>query len=131
MADVTLSSRCTSLDQAHGTCRLSGMACPFAAEQKFSNCPDCTFLAQVVMAPDEFHILLDPTHTPARGTLPLKKCRTMEYRRNAAGVHLSALLQSAEEPLLDTAYAPDGGVEYHCPQTDVRFAWKSGKFIPL
>jgi len=52
--------------------------------------------------------------------------------RHTAKFHVNAILDSlADEALLHAAWNLDGSVEFHCPATDVRFLWRSGKFIPL
>ena len=55
MADTTISNPCSSYDAPSGTCHLTGAACPFRRAPR--ECPDCSFVARVVMAPDEFQVL--------------------------------------------------------------------------
>lgn len=131
MADVTHSNTCSSLDPATGTCRLTGAPCPFLRSSP-RDCPDSTFVARVSMPPDEFVVLLNAERRPALGTLTVVKCRRPEFHHGAAGVHVNAVLESpGDGALLSATWRMDGGVEYRCDATDVRFLWRNGKFIPL
>ncbi len=131
MADITLSDTCTSLDPATKRCTFTGKECPFAAKGNYRECLDATFRAEVVMAPDEFHVLLDCNHQPTVGTLPIKRCRVLETHK-AAGVHVNAILTTVgREALLEMKHHPDGRVEYHCEKTEVALQWRNGKFSPV
>lgn len=131
MADVSLSKICSSLDAAGGLCRLNGLKCPFASGG-YEACADSTFVARVSMPPDEFVVLLNAQHEPALGTLAVVKCRRPEYYFGVAGVHVNVVLESpGDGSLLQANWQMDGSVEFSCPASDIRFLWRSGKFIPL
>ena len=130
MSDVTISKKCSSFEAQTGNCFLSGRACPFANDQR--ECPDCSFVAHVSMAPDEFHVLVDAEHRPTRGTLPIRKCRTIEVRQNVAGAHVNSILDcTAGEELLDVTYQTDGRVQYNCRKSEAALVWRDGKFTPV
>ena len=130
MADVTLSQICSSLDGATLTCRLNGQKCPYA-NGHYPSCGDSTFAARVSMPPDEFVVLLNSQNEPALGTLAVIKCRRPEFHLAAAGVHVNVILESpGDGSLLEATWQIDGGVEFFCPASEVRFIWRNGKFIP-
>ena len=131
MADVSRSKTCSSLDVGAGTCRLNGFACPFA-RGGYEQCADSTFMARVSMPPDEFGVLLNAAGEPSLGTLSVIKCRRPEYYQGAAGVHVNVVLESpGDGALLQATWQLDGTVEYYCAESDVRFLWRGGKFIPI
>ncbi|HYE18438.1 MAG TPA: hypothetical protein VEA69_08335 [Tepidisphaeraceae bacterium] len=132
MADVTVSTRCTSFEPDGQICRLTGAACPMAGARSFRECDDSTYLAHVSMPPDEFQVLLSAAGRPAVGSLMVRRCRRPELHQGAVGVHVNAVLESAgDEAMLRAEWKMDGSVEYTCPATGVRMEWREGKFIPL
>lgn len=129
MADTTISNQCSSFDAPTGRCYVTGAACPFRRD--FAQCPDCSFVARVVMAPDEFQVLLNGEHRPTLGTLKVVRCRTPEIHRHVAGVCTSALFSAAgDDAFLDVTWGEDH-VDYSCPHEGVAFRWKDGRFMPL
>jgi hypothetical protein len=130
MPDVTVSNTCSSFESATGNCLLSGRPCPFANNQR--ECPDCSFVAHVTMAPDDFHVLVDADNRPTRGTLPIRRFRNVETHRNVAGVHVNVIQDcAAGEELLEVRYQPDGHIEFHCQKSEAALAWRDGKFTPV
>jgi hypothetical protein len=130
MPDVTVSKRCSSFEAGSGNCVLSGRPCPFANNQR--ECPDCSFVAHVTMAPDEFHVLVDAEHRPTRGTLPIRRFRTVEINQNVAGAHVNLILDcAAGDELLDVSFQADGRIHYHCRKSEAALAWRDGKFTPV
>ena len=130
MPDVTISKKCSSYVDGTGNCLLSGRACPFKNNQR--ECPDCSFVAQVTMAPDEFHVLVDGEHRPTRGTLPIRRCRKLEVIQNVAGAHMNVISDcEAGEELLEMDYKADGQIHYNCRKSDASLAWRNGTFTPV
>src|SRR4051794_33892818 len=106
MADVTVSSVCASFDPSTHTCCCTGERCPLSADQHPA-CPKATFPAKVVLAPDEFHVLLDSNGRPSYGTLRVKACRDWQAHRGA-GVHVNSILSlGPAQSLLELTHFPN------------------------
>ena len=130
MADVNISSTCSSLDTKTNHCTFTGKTCPFAQQKNYRECYDATFCAHVSMPPDQFYVLLDRDHRPTVGTLPMKRCNVIESHK-AAGAHVNAILETVgREALLEMKYHLDGRIEFYCEKTETGLIWKDGRFSP-
>lgn len=128
MADVKISTLCSSLDLRAGCCRQTGEPCPCIRDKNFRDCAKCAFVASVTIRRSEFHVLVDSTNRPTRGLVPVRTCRATSWH-DGAGAYVNAVLtHGPDQSLLEIHRAEEDEVELVCEPANVTIVWRKGEF---
>jgi len=99
-------------------------------EAGWVGCVEARVALRVILAPDEFMVLADPSGKPLAGKFPLRRCRVTAVE-DGAGVHTSSLLSSrGDAALLDAVELGPGTIMLTTRDGNASLLWKSGRFQP-